>query len=249
MDVAAVADVGNTRVKWGRFSAGGILDSAALPPDDPDAWARQLASWGLAADAAWAVAGVHPARRDRLADWLRLRGARVALIADARQLPLVVKLEHPDRVGIDRLLDAVAANVRRPAAVGAVVVGAGSAVTVNWIDEAGAFRGGAIFPGLRLMAQALHDYTALLPLVEPPREVPLFPGLSTAAAIEAGVFWATAGGVLSLVRHLNSVLSPAPAVFLTGGDAPLLHRAMDRETVLWPSMTLEGIRLTAAALP
>lgn len=249
MDVAAVADVGNTRVKWGRCSPGGILDSAALPPDDPDAWARQLAAWGLAAGSAWAVAGVHPARRERLTDWLRGQGALVTLIDDARRLPLVVRLEHPDRVGIDRLLDAVAANARRPAGAGAVVIGAGSAVTVNWLDESGAFRGGAIFPGPRLMARALHDYTALLPLVGPPREVPPFPGLSTAAAIEAGVFWATAGGVLSLVRHLNSVLSPAPAVFLTGGDAPLLHRAMDRETVLWPSMTLEGIRLAAAALP
>ena len=28
------------------------------------------------------------------------------------------------------------------------------------------FRGGAIFPGYRLMAKALNDYTATLPLVE-----------------------------------------------------------------------------------
>ena len=39
---------------------------------------------------------------------------------------------------------AVAANGRRPAGVPAVVIDAGSAVTVDWIDATGAFVGGAI---------------------------------------------------------------------------------------------------------
>ena len=37
---------------------------------------------------------------------------------------------------------------------------------MDWLDEGGAFCGGAILPGLRLMALALHDYTALLPQIE-----------------------------------------------------------------------------------
>ncbi|MEK7734665.1 MAG: type III pantothenate kinase, partial [Pseudomonadota bacterium] len=47
-----------------------------------------------------------------------------------------------------------------------LLVDAGSAVTVDYVDQDGAFCGGAILPGLRLMAKALHDYTALLPLIE-----------------------------------------------------------------------------------
>ena len=81
-------------------------------------------------------------------------------------MPLEVELEHPDKVGIDRLLNAVAANRRRQEHVAAILVDAGSAVTVDYLDGNGVFRGGAIFPGFRLMARALHDYTALLPIVD-----------------------------------------------------------------------------------
>jgi hypothetical protein len=38
-------------------------------------------------------------------------------------------------------------------------------------------------------------------------------------------------------------------IFLTGGDAKYLAGAMDSEVQLWPEMTLEGIRISAEALP
>src|SRR5205085_11851847 len=98
-------------------------------------------------------------------DWIRQRGDAVAVLESWRQLPLEVKVEQPERVGIDRLLNFVALRSRTVRAVSMVVIDAGSAVTVDWVDEQGTFRGGAIFPGLRLMAMALHRYTAALPEV------------------------------------------------------------------------------------
>src|SRR5262249_13910305 len=161
--------------------------------------------------------------------WLRQRGDTVWVLDSPQQLPLRVLLASPERVGIDRLLNAVAARSRvfRPAPI--IIVDAGSAVTVDLVDETHAFRGGATFPGLRLMAQALHDHTALLPLVEMSKTNPPLPGTDTKAAIEAGVFWAVAGGIKALVRQLaaqarqltdpsRSGRPPAPPVlFLTGG--------------------------------
>ena len=239
-----VVDVGNSRIKWGRCAGGRIADTAALPADAPEAWGAQLAVWGLGGPLSWAVTGVHPARRDALADWARRRGDAVEVVGEAR-LPLRVRLEHPQRVGIDRLLDAVAANSRRRPGVHAVVVDAGSAVTVDWLDRDGAFAGGAILPGLRLMALGLHEYTALLPLIEV-SSVPPVPGTSTPAAMAAGIFWAVAGGVRALVEQLASQAGTRPDVFLTGGDGPLLHPALGPDVQLWPAMTLEGIRLSVA---
>ena len=247
MNADIVADVGNTRVKWGRCSGGAVVASASLPPDDPAAWREQLDRWGPAGPLTWAVAGVHPQRRQGLLDWLRQRGERAWALTDWRQLPLRVLLERPERVGIDRLLDAVAANRRRPAGVPAAVIDAGSAVTVDWLDEAGAFAGGAIFPGLRLMAQALHEHTALLPLIEVPKAAPPLPGTSTPAALAAGVYWAVAGGIRALLEQYAAGAGMAPAVFLTGGDGPLLQPALGSHVVLWPHLTLEGLRLTAEA--
>ena len=236
-----VADVGNSRIKWGRCSPHSVLDGASLPAEDPAAWQHQLEQWGVTSSCQWLLTGVHPSRRDRLANWLRERGHRVTTIEGHRQLPLRIDLENPETVGIDRLLNAVAANARRPEGSSVIVVDAGTAVTVDFVNEKGVFRGGAILPGLRLMARSLHEYTALLPLVEPIPPLPDWPGLSTVAAIEAGVFWAVAGGILALINR-----GPThPLVFLTGGDAALLAPALGEQHPyhLWPLMTLEGIRL------
>jgi type III pantothenate kinase len=241
-----VVDVGNTRIKWGLCSACGIRATAALPPDAPDAWHEQLQRWNLTGSLVWAVTGVHPGRQDGLLRWLQARGDTGHML-DAEHLPLRVLVEHPRKVGIDRLLDAVAANSRRRPGAPAVVIDAGSAVTVDWLDEAGAFRGGAIFPGLRLMARALHEHTALLPLVEVPQGIPPLPGTATAPAITAGIFWAVVGGIQALTAQLGAGSAGHPDVFLTGGDAALLHQALPA-TLLWPDMTLEGIRLAALAL-
>ena len=216
-----VVDVGNSRIKWGHCSDQGVVDIVSLPPDAPTAWQEQLERWGLAPPGRWLLASVQPDHCKRLADWLTQRHFSVVEL-DWPQLPLRVNLEFPGRVGIDRLLDAVAANSRRPAGVPAVVIDAGSAVTVDWVDAAGVFQGGAIFPGFRLMANALHDYTALLPLIEINRARPDLPGRSTPTAMEVGLYWAVVGGIQALTREYGASSERPPLVFLTGGDSGLL---------------------------
>lgn len=258
-----VVDVGNSLIKWGRCADGAVTDKAVLPADDPEAWQKQWQNWSLEKANTWVVTGVHPERREFLVKWLRPRSDQVRIIDSANQLPLQVKVEQPDWVGIDRLLNAVAARAWRCQGAPAVIVDAGSAVTVDCIDETGAFRGGSIFPGLRLMAQALHDHTALLPLVRVESDRLPLPATATIAAMEAGVFWAVAGGIKMLIEELALRGAPEPAAisqidtYITGGDAPLLVpslRRILRPTLVErfmpaPFMTLEGIRLSAEALP
>jgi type III pantothenate kinase len=244
-----VIDVGNTRVKWARCSNDAVVATASLVPDDPAGWQRQCEAWRLGAGARYVLTGVNPERRDRLADFLRQRGDAVRLVCEARELPLVVRLERPDHVGIDRLFNAVAANSRRETGRGAVLIDAGSAVTVDWLTEEGSFAGGVIFPGVRLMILALHEHTALLPLIETPDRLPGLPGTSTREAMAAGVAWAAAGGVRLVVERYRHQSFVPPHVFLTGGDGPLLHGALGASVEPWPDMTLEGIRLTAESLP
>jgi type III pantothenate kinase len=245
-----VVDVGNSRVKWGYCQAGKIAQLASLAHDDPLAWGQQLTAWIPGSKTRWGVSGVHPQARDQLVKWIRERGDEVAVVDSWQQLPIAVAIPEKDRVGIDRLFNAVAARARvdRPADI--VMIDAGTAVTVDWLDSTGSFRGGAIFPGLRLMAQALHDYTARLPVVEPPLSPDVrMPGTNTVSAIEAGIFWAVAGGIQALLDQLSKSTAGAPEIFLTGGDGALVASVLDERTHLWPEMTLEGIRLTAETLP
>jgi type III pantothenate kinase len=247
-----VVDVGNSRIKWGYCAEDRVVHKASLPPDDPTSWEEQVKGWDLRVGLQWAVAGVHPQRVERIIEWVRKRGDQITLIQDRQWLPIkMILVEEPHRVGIDRLLNAVAATSRVQRETSIFIIDAGSAVTVDWVDEEGAFRGGAIFPGPQLMAKALHDYTAAIPLVRTLTDsrdaTPWLPGTSTVSAVEGGVFWAVAGGVEAILRQLGA--SGKRKVFLTGGDAQYVSAAMDLDVQVWPEMTLEGVRLAAEALP
>ena len=134
-------DIGNARMKFGLFEPS---DARGLPepvgslqvPDSEenlDDVARWLANL-CKGQVGWWIGSVNRPTTTRLVGWLR--EARpddpVTLLASG-DLPLGVALERPDMVGIDRLLDAVAANHLRRADRPAVVVDLGSAITVDFI--------------------------------------------------------------------------------------------------------------------
>jgi type III pantothenate kinase len=269
MNVNLVADVGNTRVKWGVCALvegkASVIRRASLE-NDAAAWLAQLTEWGdefplwkMAASMTWVVAGVHPEQRDGLVHWLRARGDTVTTLDKAAQLPIKVGVENPDHVGIDRLLNAVAAQKELFPGQPAILVDVGSAVTVDWLDGERVFRGGSIFPGVRLMAKALHDHTALLPEITVAPPMPTLPGRDTVTAMQTGVFWAVLGGIETIARRLKHDSALPPHLFLTGGDAEWLLQALDDgdpipwlgdfSKTLWPEQTLEGLLLAAEALP
>jgi type III pantothenate kinase len=255
-----VADIGNSRIKWGLCADDRVERMARLPIEGPEAWEKQAKLWNLATGSTWVLAGVQPQTLLRHAEWVRGRGDLVRVLMSWKDLSVQVQLDEPERVGLDRLLNGVAAKERVKRSLAVLIVDAGSAVTIDWIDEGGRFRGGVIFPGCHLMAKALNDYTALLPLVEIDWTNPPLPGNSTGGAIKAGVFWAVAGGIKATLRQLAARARWAegprlmqykatdPVVFLTGGNAELLAPVMDSWVIVWPEMTLEGIRIAAEGL-
>ena len=201
------ADVGNARIKLGWFdrrAAAGLPEprrTLALDDRSPDfavlsAWLEEIPAGRRRRRPAWRIASVNRPAATRLIDWLRSNRPqdRVALLA-AGDLPLAVALPRPDMVGVDRLLDAVAANVLRPADRPAVVVDVGTAITVDLVSRDGAFCGGSILPGIAMSARALHEFTDLLPLLDvseldaPPPAL----GDSTESAMRSGLFWARSG--------------------------------------------------------
>jgi type III pantothenate kinase len=245
-----VADVGNSRVKWGVVAPDGRSVAAVLSlPDDPDVWREALSSLALRPRSC-VLASVRPQRSERLAAWLEAEGLTVRLLHKPDDLPLKTNVVEPRHVGIDRLLNGVAALRRLKPGEPAILADAGSAVTVDWLDESHIYRGGTIFPGLRLMAEALHNYTALLPLVKIAHPVPEVPAPDTILAMEAGIFHAVVGGIECIARLLAERASVPPRLFVTGGDGPLLASALSFPTppLLWPEMTLEGILYSAEGL-
>jgi len=244
-------DIGNARIKLGRFDR---TDTATLPePEDTLQLVGRSPQFDLLVQwlaemppRAWYIGSVNRPTATRLVDWLSRNRPDdpVALLA-AGDVPLEVRLSRPDMVGVDRLLDALAANRLREPGRPAVVVDVGSAVTVDLISDDGAFLGGAILPGIAMSARAMHEFTDLLPLVDVSElaETPPALGQDTISAMRSGLFWGTVGAIGQLVERLTGTRESQ--VFLTGGAGPAVAELMGHRARHVPNLTLAGIALAS----
>lgn len=236
-----VADLGNSRLKWGLARSGRLEATAALPLDDSTAWVRTWEEWKLA-DEPWITSTVNPPLAGRLEAFLQSRGVRrMHWFRSAADVPIEHALVQPETAGADRALAVAAAVATHETERPGIVVSCGSAITVERISAGGVWQGGAIAPGLTLAARALHEGTAQLPFVGT-RETPAPWGRSTQPALEAGVFWGAVGTVRELVTRQAEGLGPATWLVWTGGDAPILapHVAWSDSTVV-PDLVLLGL--------
>ncbi len=259
-------DVGNTRTKFGFFSTS-EMDSTGLPtcerflavPHGESIPWTTLREWMGPDHSSAALAGSNPRHLDELMSGFKNHGwSDVRHLTDRTLIPLQLDVDAPAKVGIDRLLNAVATNVIRPPNRPAIVIDTGTAATVDFLDAAGRFCGGAILPGFALSAEALHDYTALLPLLtvrELANDPPVATGRNTSDAIRSGIYWGHAGALKEVVTQIcrqrsltvpesehSSKSSTTPWLLLTGGGAPFLTPVFPGVRQV-PSLALHGLVL------
>lgn len=154
---------------------------------------------------------------------------------------LGINYPEPQRIGPDRLANAVAARAQLGAP--ALVVDFGTAVTFDVVDRHGDYVGGIIAPGLAAMTDYLHEKTALLPRIEI-REVKTAIGKSTEQAMLIGAVHGYRGLVRELIAELKKELKVKRLpVVATGGYAALIAAKLPEIDAVEPNLTLEGLRL------
>lgn len=222
-------DCGNTRLKWGLREAEQWRAQGALPVAQAQALALPETPTRVVA---CNVAGgaVHDTV-ERLA-----QGWAVPLhwiTAQASQCGVKNGYAHPQQLGADRWAALIGAwQLQRGACL---VISAGTATTVDVLDETGHFRGGLILPGLALMQSALATRTAGLPVAQGHYcEVPR----NTDDAIASGCLHATLGAIERMFR----VLANAQACcVLTGGAAGQLEPLLTLPVRRVDNLVLEGL--------
>lgn len=137
------------------------------------------------------------------------------MLTSKTRLPISNAYATPDTLGVDRLAAAVGAWTLaggKPL----LVVDMGTAITYDFVDRDGCFRGGNIAPGVNMRFRALYQATHRLPLIQPEVDFDAF-GKDTSSAIQAGVMQ----GVLHEVegyQRLYTQFQGELLTFLTGGD-------------------------------
>jgi type III pantothenate kinase len=242
---ALLMDVGNTRLKWG------VLDDDQIHKTGHIAM-RKIRDEGLGVLTSrlpHAVDAVHVSNvagttfATRLSGVIGMHcGCDVHFAKPAREACGVrCGYRHPRRLGVDRWVAMIGAWAEIESAC--VVVDAGTAVTIDAIDDDGQHLGGQIFPGVRLMFEALAASTSDIPAVGRQRSaatgLDMF-GDSTSKAVQNGAWNAVAGAVDRAITTLRSNAYD-PVVVLTGGDASRMLTALGTEPLHRPHLVLQGL--------
>ncbi len=157
-----------------------------------------------------------------------------------------IRIDNPDEVGADRLLNSLAAHRRFIGPL--VVIDFGTATTFDVVDADGAYVGGVIAPGINLSLEALHTAAARLPRIGIGRPQAVI-GRSTVPAMQSGIYWGYVGLIEGLVARIQAEQGGKLKVIATGGLAPLLAEGTMVIEHIDPDLTLDGLRMLAERNP
>lgn len=244
-DTTWLFDLGNSRLKFAPLHAGAVGDVVAIAHDGAAfaaGWEAQLPShFGSACIAA--VAGEPLAGLLSAALAPRCRQVSIARTV-ASMAGVRIAYAQPQRLGVDRFLALVAAHAR--AARPALVVGVGTALTIDLVDANGEHLGGRIAPSPSLMRAALHARAPILP--ESGGSYRDF-ATDTDDALASGCEGAAVGLVLhSRDQAMRRLDGAAPELLLHGGGAPALLANLPG-AVHEPALVLQGLARWASANP
>jgi type III pantothenate kinase len=239
MRIVAI-DAGNSRIKWGvwedEWSSQGSMPTAQV-----ETLTQALDSLPLPyAIHASSVAAPHV--RHWLDTWAARRGTAVHWLSSRReQCGVRNAYREPAQLGTDRWASLIAAWHLVGGA--ALVVNAGTAVTIDALSAEGVFRGGVILPGLTLMAEALASGTAGLPHAH--GVFAEFPD-NTADAIATGALHAVCGAI-ERMRGAMLKTGGMPQTVLSGGAADAIEGRLEQPVLSVPYLVLEGLRIAGVA--
>ena len=154
------------------------------------------------------------------------------------KLPFTTPVGKPETIGADRLALAAAAVAFFPRKHN-VVIALGSCITFNFINKFGEFLGGSISPGLEMRFKAMHNHTALLPMVEPDWNFPLI-GYDTRTNLLSGV-------ILGMSKEIDGFIDEYALKYsnfnahLTGGNMPFFQPHLKNKIFADPYFLYKGL--------
>lgn len=220
-------DIGNTREKAALVKNGKV---SALP---------QLAPENLAKLSLKAVYYASVASQEKVAVIKQLLGLEHLpwrqVHSDSHAYGVTSIYQQPQTLGVDRWLAMLGTQSLFPAE-SALIVDAGTAVTVDWLQTDGRHGGGWIIPGLKMQQHAVVKNTAKVFNSEM-FNGRLEAGDDTVTCLQNGCLASAIGAVRLAWQH-----NPCNKLLLTGGDSKFLKpHLIDLPLVVEPLLIFHGL--------
>jgi type III pantothenate kinase len=236
-------DIGNTNINIGSFQGKKLISHYCV---DNKGLIKQKTAFPLSPSLLnqiqnILVASVNPKTESVFYKYLgKKHKKKVLRIGKEIKLKMPILVDNPQKIGIDRVLNAFAAYRQTKKAT--IVIDFGTAITIDIVSGKGEFLGGLILPGIRASAYALNKQTALLPEVdikEPENVI----GKNVENAIKAGIYFGTTGSIIHIIRKVRKAYEDLQYIIATGGDAETFKKDISEIDKVVPRLTLEGIRI------
>ena len=120
-----------------------------------------------------------------------------------------------------------------------LVISLGTCITFNFVNIKHEFLGGSISPGMQMRFRSMHEYTALLPLVEADSQFPLI-GYDTKTNLLSGV-------ILGMAKEIDGIIDAYALKFnnfnvlLTGGDMSFFAPHLKNKIFADPYLIYKGL--------
>jgi type III pantothenate kinase len=243
---ALLMDIGNTRLKWGILDDGAIRRTGHISQETirSDGLAALTSKLPRRVDAVFAsnVAGTSFATRISGVVGMHCNCDMHFARSVREACGVTNSYGQPRRMGVDRWVAMIGARAEIQSAC--LVVDAGTAVTIDALDDNGQHLGGQILPGVTLMSDALASSTSDIPntsrrAIRGASGMEIFAN-NTGGAVAHGALSAVVGAIERAV-HVLRENHHDPELILTGGDASRILKSLDGEPIHCPHLVLQGL--------
>lgn len=226
-------DFGNTRLKCAVFAGKELKEVLVLENDAPDTVAAILDQYQPQKAILSSVIKHHPDLESLLTERTNFHK-----LGHTSKLPFTTPVGKPETIGADRLAICAAAVDLFPNQHN-LAIGLGTCITYNYINKSHEFLGGSISPGMTMRFRAMHEQTALLPMVEPDHHFPLI-GFDTKTNLQSGV-------IMGMAKEIDGIIDAYALKFnnfnvlLTGGDMAFFVPHLKNRIFADPYLIFKGL--------
>ncbi len=228
-------DIGNTRIKTGRFDGDRLLAQQTW-----DNWTpAQLCDWVTNQSAQNVILSTVAGPTDPAVLKCLQAFDRFLELGPVTPLPIVNRYRTPETLGKDRLAAVVGAFQQFPN-THCLVIDAGTCITYDLLTDAGIYLGGNIAPGTAMRLRAMHAFTARLPAVPVAGDDEGWLGDTTETAMRRGAQMGAAMEIEGYIALCQSRIGRIN-VILTGGDADFLAKKLKSKIFVNHHLVLMGL--------
>ncbi len=238
MQTTLCFDFGNTRLKYAVFKGREFLEEAVLDNAENNSIQQLIDRYSPDKSILSSVINHPPEMEVLLA-----RHTQFHKLGHNSKLPLTTPVGKPETIGADRLA-LVAAAVDLFPNQHNLVIGLGTCITYNFINNDHVFLGGSISPGMHMRFRAMHEQTALLPLIKADANFPLI-GFDTKTNLLSGV-------ILGMAKEIDGIIEAYSLkysnfnVLLTGGDMGFFVPHLKNKIFADPYLIFKGLYAISA---